>query len=200
GAVPVVGGQTAGRDEGRAPLAQRREITGVRRGVLAGDLAERLDVSRPRGAVEVDDGVRAERRDDPLPEALFGEARVVAQVAAGRVGRGDQLGMEPVEQLPRPEVRLGDPGGDLVVDLVGGLRTRYERDAEHLDQLVLQPVSRRRAPVQLPVRAEGTPDRPRVGLHRPAVRPGYAERLGAYPLGEQHPGDVVVRYDQQLRG
>ena len=196
--MTVVGGQAAGSHEGGPPLAQRVEVARVRGGVPAGNLRQRLDVRAPPAAVGMDDGIRTERRDDPFAQSLAGQVGVVPQVAAGRVGGRDQLDREPVEQLLRAELRLGDPGRDLVVDPVGRVGAGYQVDTEDLDELVFQPVPRRRSPVQLPVFAEGPPDGARVGLDGCAVGPRDAQGGKAHALGHEHAGDVMVGYHQQV--
>ena len=118
----------------------------------------------------------------------------------GRLGGGQHLDAELLEQRPRPEGGFGDPGGDRVVHLVGGLPAQRRLDAEDRAERPLQPQPRGRAAEQVPVLGEQPPDHPAVGLHLAAVVPGHAQPVRWDPLAQQHPGDVVVGHDQQLGG
>ena len=151
---------------------QRGQVAGVRAGVLAGDLAEPVHVGRPAVELHVDHVVGAERGDHPAARpapAVGGELGVLAEVVQRRLGGGQHLDAEPLEQRPGPEVRLGEPGRDLVVDGVGGVRAQRGVHPEHVAEGLLQPEPGRGAPEQVPVRGEAPPDHPAVGLHRAAV-------------------------------
>ncbi|BCJ56775.1 hypothetical protein Jiend_01970 [Micromonospora endophytica] len=71
-------------------------------------------------------------------------------------------------------------------------------DAEDLGEGLLQPQPGRGAPEQVPVLDETPPDGAAVGLHRAAVAAGHAQLARGDALAEQHPGQVVVRHDEQL--
>jgi len=196
GEVAVVCCPGARGDERLATLPESFQESVVRRGVDVGQCTELADELRPAVSVDVRDGVRAEGRHDPAGQ-VGGQLRVLGEVVGGRVGGGDQLDVEPIQQRSRPEAGLRDPRHDLVVQLVGGLRGRVHRQPEHLRELVLQPVAARRAEEEVPVGAELAPDLPRLG-GVPAVAAGESELVGGDALGDQHPGHVVVRHDQQL--
>ncbi len=162
GGVAVVGGGGAGGDERGASGPQRGQVAGVRAGVLAGPVAEPVHVRRPALELHVHHVVRAERGDHPAARpapAVGGELGVLREVVQRRLGGGEDLDVEPLEQRPGPEVRLGEPGRDLVVDGVGGARAKRGVHPEHGAEGLLQPEPRRGAPEQVPVRGEAPPDR-----------------------------------------
>jgi hypothetical protein len=100
----VVGGPGTGRDEGGPAGPQSLEEPVVRRRVDARDPGELGDVVPPGRLVQVDQGVRPEGGQDPLTQTVGGELLVVVQVGGGRVGGGDDLDLEAVEQRPGPEL------------------------------------------------------------------------------------------------
>jgi hypothetical protein len=203
GRVAVVGRRRTGRDERLPARAQRRQIPGVRAGVLAGHLAEPGDPPGPALELHVDHVVRPERGDHPAARsapAVGGQLGVPGEVVQRRLGGGQHLDVEPFEQRPGPERRLGEASGDRVVHLVGGVRAQRRLDAEHGGEGPLQPQPRRRAAEQVPVLREQPPDGPRVLLDRRAVAGRYAQPLRRDALAQQHPGDVVVGHDDQVGG
>jgi hypothetical protein len=196
----VVGGRRAGGLERLPPRPQRGQVAAVGRGVLAGQLAQLGDPPGPALELHVHHVVGAERGDHPAAgtaPAVGFELGVPAQLVQRRLGGGQHLDAELLEQRARPEARLGEPGGDLVVDGVAGRRAEPGGDPEDRGERAFQPEPRRRAAEQVPVVREQPPDRPGVGLDRGTGTAGHAEAGDRDALAEQHPGDVVVRHDEQ---
>ena len=96
-------------------------------------------------------------------------------------------------------VRLGQPLGELVVDLVGGVRAAAAWSTpKTVAKRLLQPQPRRRAAEQVPVLGEAcarsSGRRSRPGRRRGVGTPSCGRRDA---LAEQHPGQVVVGHDDQ---
>ena len=173
--VAVVGGGGAVRAEVGPARLDGRHPAGVAAGVDAAHLAEATDGGDPAGRGRLEVAVRPERGNDPAAEAgVRGERRVRGQVVARVVGRGQHLDAEPLEQRARAVVVRGQALGDLVVDRIRRLGGRPHGHVEDLGQGGLEPVARRSAAEQVPVRAEQVPDPPglRLGRARPGRRPG----------------------------
>jgi hypothetical protein len=86
GGMTVVRGGRAGGDEGLPARAQGVQVPGVRLRVLAGDLAEPADRTRPTGELQVGDVVGPERADHPPAgpaPAVGGQLGVPGQVVQG---------------------------------------------------------------------------------------------------------------------
>jgi hypothetical protein len=64
---------------------------------------------------------------------------------------------------------------------------------------VLEPVARRRTAEEFPVLAEPAPDLSRVCLNWTPIEPRHPDLSRLDALGGQHPEDVVIGNDQQLR-
>ena len=139
---------------------------------------------------------RAGRSEEPVRPDRRREA---SQIRGSRVGRGDDLDVETVEQGAWAELRIGHTSSDLVVDGIGRLGAWDQIDPEYLNELMFQPVARRRAPKEFPVLAERMPDLPRVGLGRTPIGPRHPELSRFDALRCQHPEHIVIGNDQQLR-
>jgi hypothetical protein len=120
---------------------------------------------------------------------------VGGQVVAGVVGRGEDRDAEALVQRARAVGPVGEPLGDLVIDDVCGLGRRTHGDAEDLGELRLEPEPDRRPAVRGPVRAQQPPCGARVLLGQRTL--ADPERIDRDARRVQHPGDVVVRRDEQ---
>ena len=98
----------------KAARRERRasEEAVVGRRVDPRDLRQLRDVVAPGRPIEVGHGVGPERGQHPLAQAVGGELGVVLQLRGRRVGGGDDLDVEAVEQGARAEARVGDAGRD----------------------------------------------------------------------------------------
>ena len=190
--VAVVGGPGARLDEDLRGAAGARP--GNRRTSRCRS-PTRSPARRCRPARSAGRGRRARRAGRWAAPARPGRRQRASRGAAvgrGGVGGGDDLDVEPVQQGARTELGLGHPGGDLVVDGIGRLGARHQVDPEDLDELVLQPVARRGAAVELPVLAERPPDLARVatrpGRRPPAAPPGQRCRCPGRPASGTRSG------------
>ena len=157
-----------------------------------------LDVGRVAVVIGIDDRVGPERRQDSPAEAVGRQGAVVGQVVDRRVGGRDHVDAEAVEQRAWAELGFGEAGGDVVVGRVGGLRRETLGDAEDLAEDVVEPHARRRAAEQVDVVGKRLPGSPRTG-RRPTVERRHAEGLERNALAVEHPGQVVVRRDEECR-
>ena len=98
--VPVVGRARAGRDERAPPLLQRAHQVAVPADGDTRPLLQQGDVRAPAGPVDVQDGVRPERRHDPLAPAAGRQIRVVGEGGRRRVGRRQDLEAEACRTAP----------------------------------------------------------------------------------------------------
>jgi hypothetical protein len=193
----VVGGGGAVFPEVHPAGFQRGHQAVVVAGVDVGGGGQPVQRRRPAGNGGVGVGVRPEGGQHPaVPVRVGGQRPVVAQVVGRVVGGGQRGQVERAVQRAGPVARLGQPPGQLVEQLVGGVRTRLHPHLEHIVQLRLQPLPGRRSQEQRPVRAEGAPHLPRPGRRAAPLAVGQPEPLQGHPVGVQQPGDVVVRGDQ----
>ena len=139
GRRPVIGRGGAERACELTALEERSQILVPLRRVATGQLAECGDVLDEAFVVGIRDGVGSERRDDPAGETIVAQAPMMAQAAEWRVGGGDDVDAEPVEQGTRPELVAAEAVVDAVEDVVGGLLGEADRHAEDLVQDVVHP-------------------------------------------------------------
>ena len=138
--VAVVGGDGAVLLEVAPALGQRPQVPPEVAGVLAGRLGQPAHEMGEARAARFQVAVGAERRDHPAVEArVRGECRMVREVVAGVIGRGEHVDPEALEQLPWPELVRSETLGHPVVDEVGGLRARSLRHAEDAAEDALHP-------------------------------------------------------------
>gem|GEM_PF-6743295 len=171
----------------------------VARRIDTGELSQLCYVGPPAWSIEVGNGIGTEGRKHALAQTVGGQLDMVAEVRGGRVCRRDDLDIEAIKQFSRAESRVGNAIGDLVIDGIRGFGTRNLINAEDLDELVLQPIARRRTAEELPILAEGVPDLPRVGLDRATIEPRHSKASRLDALRCQHAEHVMIRNYQQLR-
>jgi hypothetical protein len=171
----------------------------VARGVHPGEVRQLSYVGTPGRSIEVCQAVGPEGWKNTLAETVGGKLRMVPQVRGCGVRSGDDFDVEAVEQCARTERGIGHASGDPVIDGVGRLGARDQIDPEYLDELVFQPVARRRTAEEFPVLAEPAPDLSRVCLNWTPIEPRHPDLSRLDALGGQHPEDVVIGNDQQLR-
>ena len=100
-----------------------------------------------------------------------------------RLGGGDDLDIETLEECARAELRLGERGVDVLEDPVGGLGGEPLANAEYLMERVVEPDAGGRAAEQVIARGKGVPDLARIAFDRRAVAARDAELLEAQRLG-----------------
>ena len=151
-----------------------RQILVPLRRVATGQLAECGDVLDEAFVVGIRDGVGSEGRDHPAGETVVAQAPMMAQAAEWRVGRGDDVDAEPVEQGTRPELVAARQSSMRSKMSSAVCSVRRTVDAEDLVQDVVHPQPRRRATEQVVVRRRNRPPRDAAGrpvLHRRAGSP-----------------------------
>ena len=190
----VVGRDRAVVHEVAAPVFQGGEVAGVAGGAVARCRDEPVHIRGPGGVCDVQVGVGPESGQDASVErGVLGDRRVAGQGVQGVVRGGEDLDVEVLEQLPRPEARLLQPGGDRVVAGIGGVGADLLVEAEDALELGAEPVPGGGSFEQGPGPAELAPDG--AGVRFRGVRcPQPVQRNAA---GVDQPGDVVVRADQQ---
>ena len=179
-------------------VEQRRQVVVPAAGVATGEHAEVLEVLGEPLVVGVDHGVRTEGRDHAATESVGGEALVMAEFAQRRIGGGDDLDAESVEQRARAERIIGETLGDLVIGLVCGRAVEPDAHTEHVAERVIEPQPRRSSPEQVHVAGEGPPCVARSGHVANSVGRPDAERLERHALAVEHPHEVVVGRDEQV--
>ena len=98
--------------------------------------------------------------------------------------------------MPGAEVRLGEGGGELVVDGVGLVGAEAVGvDAEDVGELLLEPVAGGGAGEEVPVRGEDTPGLPGAR----ALGAADAQLVQRHARGVQDAAQVVVGADDQGR-
>ena len=175
-----------------APEADAVEVSLPGRRVGVREPAQCGDVRAKAATVRVDDVVRPEGGHDRAAPAGASQSGVRLERAEGTVGRRQELNTRPLEHGSGPELVPPQAGAHVVVDRVRRLGPQGYVDAQHLCQRVLQPELRRRAPEQMEVIGECTPDEPAVALRVAPVERPDAERLEGDPLAVQHAQQVMV--------
>ena len=195
----MVGRRRAESLEPGAPGLERANEAG---GVVDGAAAhgcQALELVAPVGGMQLQHRIGAECRAD-APLAARTERLVVRQCIVRRIGGAERLDVEPLEQRPWAERRLGQPAGDLVVDPLGRRRIQPLGHAEDVVQLGIEPQPGRRAAEQVIPVGEALPDAAVILLDRRAIAAGDAQRLERHALAVEHAEDVVIRNDQQVGG
>ena len=172
GEVAVVGGGCAHRLEEGAAVSERVQIALVGADVLAGDLAELLDVVDESGVLGVDDGVGTERGQDPALPARGLDRLVILQRVERRVGGREDLDAELLEESAGAELRRLQLLRDEVVVGIGVVRAQALGQAKLLLKGVVDPEPGGRSAEEVVVLRKDAPDLARVGR---AAAVGLAE-------------------------
>ncbi len=200
----MIGRNRAHRAEERAPLLQRGHERGGPRDVPADSGRKRIEAVPPAGGEEVHHTVGSEGRAHVARPA----GRTDRPVAVERVGRvvrrAERLDSGPLEEDARPELRAGELRRQLVVHGPGVVARERLVDPEHLVELMGQPQAGRCRPEEEKVVGKELPGATVVGLGRGVGRTPVSDRnpecLERDPLRVEHPQDVMVRDNEQIRG
>ena len=150
--------------------------------VVAADLitthfTEFEQVLFPVRAIDVDDTIRTEGRDDPPCPARFANRAVMLKPVCRAISRCQHLDPKTLEELPGPKLRQLQAGLDLVIDRLRVPAVQLLLHPEEDMKFVRQPHPGRRPTKEMEVVGENLPDLSVIGLDRTAIQPRYSERL-----------------------
>ena len=197
--MAVVGGGATHLLEEPAARRQGLEVSLPDGRILTRDLAQAGDVFRKARELRIDRQIGPECGNHLSLPAGGGDLPVVFEGIQGGVRRGERLDVEAVIKRAGPEFRPEKRRREPVVDLVRVGRIEALIDAEEEKEDVLEPHPGGGSSEEVIMLREKTPDFSGIGFDRPAVRPGDTELLEGNPLAVEHPEQVMVRDQKQLR-
>jgi hypothetical protein len=112
---------------------------------------------------------------------------------------GERLDVETVIKRAGPEFGQEKRRREPVVDLVGVGRIETLINAEEEKEDVFEPHPGGGSPEKMVVFCKKTPDFPGIGLDRASVRPGDTELFQRNSPAVEHPEDIMIRDQKQLR-
>ena len=199
GRVAVIGCGGAVRPEEGAAVLVRAQIAGEGGDVLAGDIAQPIDIRREILRLRIDHSIGTVGRDDPPIPAALADRAMMGQRIERALGGGDQFDPEAIEQRARAETVGLERGVDHIEIPIGIAGFEHLVQPEDLRENPIEPHPRRRTAEQVIILREASPDRARACLDRFTVEPGYPQFFERDTLAVEHPENVMIWHDQQLR-
>ena len=198
--MSVIGRSAADRLEIGAPRSQRRQIAVIGRDVSVGDAAELHEVFGEARESGIDHGVGAEGREYAPAPAARRKFAMMPEVVERAFRRRQRLDVEPFEQGARPELGTLQTGGNVVIGPVRIRGAEPFAKSQHFGEGVVDPHPGRRAPEQVEVFGEATPNSAGIVFHRAAVKTDDADLPGPDALTVEHTMHIMIRRDEEMRG